>query len=127
MRTPQITCCVAQFPSLLWRGSCSHQSPSGAGELTAPTLERHWHSGRHGAEPEPDGRSQLLFSRVLAPSPSRQLTVFVEADPPEMVCEIHIVDGPDGERLARQQAEALWEVTQWLAQNKSRRGQQQTN
>lgn len=52
---------------------------------------------------------------------------FVEADPPEMVCEIHTVDGADGERLARQQAEALWEVTQWLAQNRSRRGQQQTS
>jgi hypothetical protein len=50
-----------------------------------------------------------------------------DAEPPEMVISIHTVDGLEGERLARQQAEALWEVTQWLAQNKSGHGQQQTS
>ncbi|WP_280255800.1 hypothetical protein [Nocardia wallacei] len=29
--------------------------------------------------------------------------------------QIHVVDGEDGERLARQQASALLEITQWQA------------
>ncbi|WP_268239341.1 hypothetical protein [Longimycelium tulufanense] len=39
-----------------------------------------------------------------------------------MVWEIRILDGPDGERLAQQQARVLWEVTEWLARNRSERG-----
>lgn len=45
-----------------------------------------------------------------------------QAEPPEVVWEICILDGQEGQRLARQQARVLWEVTEWLARNKSKRG-----
>ncbi|GAB0105900.1 hypothetical protein JMUB6875_48820 [Nocardia sp. JMUB6875] len=35
--------------------------------------------------------------------------------PPEAVFEIVIADGPEGEMLARRQAEVLWEITKWQA------------
>ena len=40
--------------------------------------------------------------------------------------EIRTVDGEEGERLAQQQARVLWEVTAWLARNKSERGQERS-
>ncbi len=44
----------------------------------------------------------------------------VEADDaPTMTWEIRTVDGIEGERLGAQQARVMWEVTQWLALNKS--------
>ncbi|MGH3568814.1 MAG: hypothetical protein ACRDRH_22865 [Pseudonocardia sp.] len=36
-------------------------------------------------------------------------------EPPELVAEIHTVEGPESERLALQQARVLGEVTTWLA------------
>lgn len=36
--------------------------------------------------------------------------------------EIRTVEGIEGDRLAKQQARVLWEVMQWLAQNRSERG-----
>jgi hypothetical protein len=41
------------------------------------------------------------------------------AQQPTAAWEIRTVDGVEGERLAAQQARVLWEVTEWLAQNKS--------
>jgi hypothetical protein len=38
------------------------------------------------------------------------------------VLEIRTLDGDEGERLARQQARVLWEVTEWLDRTKSERG-----
>jgi hypothetical protein len=48
---------------------------------------------------------------------------FAPPDPPDLVAEIRVVDGPDGELVARQQARVLWEITEWLAQNRSEPGQ----
>lgn len=50
---------------------------------------------------------------------------YLDAEPTEVVLEIRTLDGEEGERLARQQARVLWEVTEWLARNKSERGQGQ--
>ena len=47
----------------------------------------------------------------------------VDIDPLEVVGDIVELAGPDGERLAQQQARVLWEVTQWVAQNRSAPGQ----
>ncbi|HEX7658728.1 MAG TPA: hypothetical protein VF444_04545 [Pseudonocardiaceae bacterium] len=47
----------------------------------------------------------------------------VEDEPPEAVFEIQVADGAEGERLAHLQARVLWEVTAWLARNKSEHGQ----
>lgn len=41
---------------------------------------------------------------------------------PEVVFDIQLLDGPDGEALAHQQARVLREVTEWLAQNSSASG-----
>jgi hypothetical protein len=41
---------------------------------------------------------------------------------PDMVFEILIADGADGERLIKQQALILREVTEWLARNRSKPG-----
>lgn len=38
-------------------------------------------------------------------------------DPPELVADIHTLDGPDADRLALQQARVIREVTAWLAHN----------
>ena len=46
-----------------------------------------------------------------------------DADPLEVVGAIVELAGADGERLAQQQARVLWEVTQWVARNKSAPGQ----
>lgn len=45
-----------------------------------------------------------------------------EAEAPEVVGEIRILDGAQGERLALQQARVLWEVSQWWVQNNSKPG-----
>lgn len=45
-----------------------------------------------------------------------------DAEVPELVGEIRILDGADGERLALQQARVLWEVSQWWVQNNSKPG-----
>ena len=47
----------------------------------------------------------------------------MEDEPPEAVFEIQVADGAEGERLAHLQARVLWEVTAWLARNKSEHGQ----
>jgi hypothetical protein len=46
-----------------------------------------------------------------------------ETDAPEVVFDVTLLDGPDGEALAHQQARVLREVTAWLAQNPSASGQ----
>lgn len=38
-------------------------------------------------------------------------------DPPELVADIHTLDGPDADRLALQQARVIREVTAWLVHN----------
>lgn len=43
-------------------------------------------------------------------------------DEPDMVFEIRVADGSEAERLRLEQAQALWEVTAWLAQNSSASG-----
>ncbi len=45
------------------------------------------------------------------------------ADSPEVTLEIHIADGPEGERLARVQAQVIMEVLEWLAQRRSGHGE----
>ena len=45
-----------------------------------------------------------------------------ETEAPEVVFDITLLDGPDGEALAHQQARVLREVTAWLAQNSSASG-----
>lgn len=45
-----------------------------------------------------------------------------EPEAPEVVFDIQLLDGPDGEALAKQQARVLREVTEWLAQNSSASG-----
>jgi hypothetical protein len=42
---------------------------------------------------------------------------------PDLVADIRVVDGVEGQQLATQQARVLWEVTQWQVRNKSERGQ----
>jgi hypothetical protein len=44
------------------------------------------------------------------------------ADDPDVVVEIHLADGVDGQRLRAQQARALRRVSAWLAQNSSSDG-----
>lgn len=44
-------------------------------------------------------------------------------DAPEMVFEIRVADGADAELLGLEQAQVLWEVTQWVAQRHSETGQ----
>ncbi|TDV41312.1 hypothetical protein CLV71_1202 [Actinophytocola oryzae] len=39
-----------------------------------------------------------------------------------MVFDVQLLDGPEGEALAQQQARVLREVTEWLAQNSSASG-----
>lgn len=39
-----------------------------------------------------------------------------------MVFDVTLLDGPDGDALAHQQARVLKEVTAWLAQNSSASG-----
>ncbi len=36
-------------------------------------------------------------------------------DPPELVADIHTLDGPDADRLLVQQARVIREVTAWMA------------
>jgi hypothetical protein len=48
-----------------------------------------------------------------------------DADPPQWVGDIVELDGPQGEQLARRQAAVLWEVTRWVAQNRSKPGRPQ--
>jgi hypothetical protein len=45
-----------------------------------------------------------------------------ESETPEVVFDIQLLDGLDGEALAHQQARVLREVTAWLAQNSSASG-----
>jgi hypothetical protein len=45
-----------------------------------------------------------------------------EHDAPDVVFDIQLLDGPDGQALALQQARVLREVTEWLAQNSSASG-----
>lgn len=45
-----------------------------------------------------------------------------ESETPEVVFDIQLLDGPDGQALALQQARVLREVTEWLAQNSSASG-----
>ncbi|WNV90181.1 hypothetical protein [Umezawaea sp. Da 62-37] len=45
-----------------------------------------------------------------------------EHEAPDVVFDIQILHGPDGEALAHQQARVLREVTEWLAQNSSASG-----
>lgn len=45
-----------------------------------------------------------------------------EPEAPEVVFDIQLLDGPDGEALAHQQARVLREVIEWLAQNSSASG-----
>jgi hypothetical protein len=40
-----------------------------------------------------------------------------------MVFEIRVADGADAELLGLEQAQVLWEVTQWVAQRHSGTGQ----
>lgn len=49
---------------------------------------------------------------------------FADAEPPELVADIQLLHGPDGEHLVRQQVRVLWEVTEWLAHHNSPSGQQ---
>lgn len=49
----------------------------------------------------------------------------LDAEPPEVVFDVRLLDGPDGEALAHQQARVLREVTEWLARNSSGNGQAQ--
>jgi hypothetical protein len=41
---------------------------------------------------------------------------------PELVFDIQTIDGPDGQRLAEQQARVMREVIEWLARTRSERG-----
>lgn len=45
-----------------------------------------------------------------------------EHEAPNVVFDIQLLDGPDGEALAHKQARVLKEVTEWLAQNSSASG-----
>lgn len=45
-----------------------------------------------------------------------------EPEAPEVVFDIQLLDGPDGEALAHQQVRVLREVIEWLAQNSSASG-----
>lgn len=45
-----------------------------------------------------------------------------EPEAPEVVFDIQLLGGPDGEALAHQQARVLREVIEWLAQNSSASG-----
>ena len=45
-----------------------------------------------------------------------------EAEVPEVVGEIRILDGAEGNRLALQQARVLWEVSHWWVRNNSKPG-----
>jgi hypothetical protein len=47
------------------------------------------------------------------------------AEAPDVVFEVRLLDGPEGEALAPQQARVLREVTEWLARNSSDSGQAQ--
>ncbi len=42
-----------------------------------------------------------------------------DEDPPELVGEIHTLEGPDAERVALQQARVFREVTAWMARTPS--------
>lgn len=44
-------------------------------------------------------------------------------DLPEMVFEVRRADGPEGQRLAREQAIAIREVLEWIARRQSANGQ----
>ena len=45
------------------------------------------------------------------------------SDDPDMVIDIRVVDGIDGQRLRAQQTQVIREVITWLAQNSSGSGQ----
>ncbi len=45
-------------------------------------------------------------------------------EPPEVVAELRVVRGAEGERLAEVQARVLWEVTEWQARNRSASGRE---
>lgn len=47
-------------------------------------------------------------------------------EPPELIDEIRVVDGDEGRTLAAVQARVLWEVTEWLARNRSAHGRDPT-
>ncbi|WP_280391394.1 hypothetical protein [Nocardia wallacei] len=55
-------------------------------------------------------RSQARLRAV--PDPREQAEPIAQFD-------IRTLDGAEGKRLSAQQAQVLWEVTAWLAQNKS--------
>ena len=41
---------------------------------------------------------------------------------PDVVFDVQIIDGPEGQRLAEQQTRVMREVIEWLARNKSKPG-----
>ncbi|GGL05450.1 hypothetical protein GCM10010094_77780 [Streptomyces flaveus] len=47
---------------------------------------------------------------------------FVPREPPRMVFEIQILEGPEGVRLRREQAQVIREVVEWVAQRRSEPG-----
>lgn len=61
------------------------------------------------------------------PAPTRRRSTKTgqqfDADAPEVVFDVQLLDGPEGEALAHQQARVLREVTEWLARNSSGNGQ----
>jgi hypothetical protein len=48
---------------------------------------------------------------------------FAQAEPPDLVFEVIIVRGAEGQRLAAEQARAIREVIEWLARRQSSNGQ----
>ncbi len=44
-------------------------------------------------------------------------------EPPRMQFEVRILDGPEGEQLAMEQARVMREVLEWVAQRRSEPGQ----
>ena len=85
-------------------------------------MNRPDHERRH-----PPRRRERSGPANTAPGRRRSTTTgqHLDAEIPEVVFDVRLLDGPEGQALAHQQARVLREVTEWLARNSSDNGQAQ--
>ena len=88
----------------------NHRKGTAAPRTTRPTALPAGQAGPRLRQPEADRRDE--HSGLLLPK-----------EPPQMQFEVHILDGPEGEHLAMEQARVMREVLEWVAQRRSEPGQ----
>ncbi|WP_133907688.1 hypothetical protein [Actinophytocola oryzae] len=77
---------------------------------------------KHDGHRRPPGRDDPTRPSSAAGRRRKRTAEQFEPEAPEVVFDVQLLDGPEGEALAQQQARVLREVTEWLAQNSSASG-----